>query len=80
MKHIDDGTFRREVEQLMRKSISTDYVVEILDMTIGYETVYEQIKKDVEETSAWEDEGYYNEDDIKLAIGRVLVDCFTNWS
>ena len=79
-KSIDRKEFRGQVERLLSKSISTDYVCEILDMIVGYETVYEQIKKDVEETSAWEDEEHYNEDDIKLAIGRAFIDCLTNWS
>lgn len=81
MKHIDDKTFRREVESIMRQSISTDYVGEILDTVylpysgdIATTTVYESIKRDVEETSAWADEGNYNGDDIKLAIGRVLIE------
>lgn len=80
MKHIDDKTFRREVESIMRQSISTDYVEEILDTVylpysgdITTTTVYESIKRDVEETSAWADGGNYNGDDIKLAIGRVLI-------
>lgn len=29
--------------------------------------------KNVLETSVWKDKGYYNEDDIHLAIGRELV-------
>lgn len=33
----------------------------------------EDIIQNVLETSAWEDEGYYNEDDIRLAIGRELM-------
>ena len=79
MKHIDDKVFRREVESIMRQSISTDYIEEILDTLYINEdesaiTIYSCIKRDVEETSAWADEGYYNEEDIKLAIGRVLVD------
>ena len=79
MKHIDDKVFRREVESIMRKSIGADYVGEILDTNYlpydgGIITVYESIKRDVEETSAWEDEGYYNDTDIKLAIGRVLLE------
>ena len=78
MKHIDNKIFRREVEDIMKKSISTDYIEEILDTFYLNEdasaiTIYSCIKRDVEETSAWQDEGYYNEDDIKLAIGRVLV-------
>ena len=33
----------------------------------------EDVINDVLEASAWEEEGYYNEDDIRLAIGRVLA-------
>ena len=33
----------------------------------------EDVIKNVKETSAWEDEGYYNDDDIRLAIGRELT-------
>lgn len=79
MKHIDDKTFRREVESIMRQSISTDYVEEILDTLyinedISATTIYDSIKRDVEETSSWADDGNYNGDDIKLAIGRVLIE------
>ena len=28
---------------------------------------------DVMTSSAWDDEGYYNDDDIRLAIGRTLM-------
>lgn len=33
----------------------------------------EDVIQNVMETSAWEDEGYYNDDDIRLAIGRELM-------
>lgn len=33
----------------------------------------EDVIKNVMETSAWDDEGYYNDDDIRLAIGRELM-------
>ena len=34
------------------------------------------IKTNVEETSAWRDEGCYNDDDIRLAIGRIIMGKF----
>ena len=72
-KKIQEKKFRLETERVMRKSIGSDYVGVILDRETGSgDTIFELIKEDVEETSAWEDEGVYNEDDIKLAIGRVL--------
>ena len=37
-------------------------------------TFMESVIDDVMCASAWEDEGYYNDDDIRLAIGRVFMD------
>lgn len=36
-------------------------------------TIMDEIIDDVLTSSAWEDEGYYNDDDIRLAIGRVIM-------
>lgn len=72
---IPDTDFRIEVEDIMRKSVSSDYVNDILDYeTNTGDTIFERIKEDVEVTSAWYDEQYYNDDDIKLAIGRVILE------
>ena len=72
---IPDADFRIEVETIMRKSVSFDYVNDILDHeTNTGDTIFECIKKDVEVTSAWYDEQYYNDSDIKLAIGRVILE------
>lgn len=45
----------------------------ILEQEDAENTLMEDIIQNVLETSAWEDEGYYNEDDIRLAIGRELM-------
>ena len=37
-------------------------------------TFMDAVIKDVAETSAWEAEGVYNDDDIRLAVGRVFAD------
>jgi len=52
------------IEKILRKAISDDYSSTILNFI--YDDVIEDIK-----TSADED---YNEDDVKLALGRVLID------
>lgn len=61
------------IEQLMQNSISDDYVGNIMQSVQNNETFVEAVIDDVIECSAWSDEGYYNDDDIRLAIGRVLI-------
>ena len=57
-----------QIEKLLRKAISDDYTGDILQ--IIFNDVLEDIK-----TAADVD---YNEDDIKLALGRVLLDRLEN--
>lgn len=65
--------FYVQVEELLRKACSDDYVKPILELeTNNGMTIFDEIKEDVELTSAWEEEAYYSLDDVKLAIGRVL--------
>ena len=61
--------------KLMLDSISDDYVNRILNHydETSKETFIDSVVRDVLETSAWEDEGYFTEDDVKLAIGRELM-------
>lgn len=53
-----------KLELFLRQSISSDYTRSIA------ESILEDVKEDIE-CSADED---FNEDDIRLAIGRVLMD------
>lgn len=55
---------------VMSKATSDEYAERILE----HDGFMEDVIADVMECSAWEDEGYYNEDDVRLAIGRVLID------
>lgn len=38
-----------------------------------YNAFVHELRNDVEESSAWNDNGVYNLDDVRLAIGRVLL-------
>lgn len=61
------------ITRIMQGGISDDYVNNILEhKNESGTTLMEDIVQNVLETSAYEDEGYYNNDDIKLAIGREL--------
>ena len=62
-------------------AVSSEYVRFILEHTEEDEygkkignTFMEDVIDDVMCASALDDEGYYNDDDIRLAIGRVLMD------
>lgn len=76
MMDIDRQDFRINVERILLGSISQDYIGDILDSPVSPkgETFYDKICEDVFYASAWIDEGYYNEDDIRLAIGRAILD------
>lgn len=72
-------TERKEIEfkvsEIMRSAVSSEYSRYILEQEddVTGNTFLEDVIKNVVETSAWEDEGYYNSSDIKLAIGRELL-------
>ena len=36
-------------------------------------TVMDDVMDDIKASSAWEDNGHYNDDDVRLAIGRVMT-------
>lgn len=70
-----------EVRMLLQNSVSSEYVRYILEDREKDEEEYgcvgntfmEDVIEDVRTSSAWDDEGYYNEDDIRLAIGRTVM-------
>ena len=64
-----------EVTEIMRSATSSEYARYILEQEdeVTENTLMEDIIQNVLDTSAWEDEGYYNEDDIRLAVGRELI-------
>lgn len=66
---------KNDIVNIMNRAISSEYINKILNQYdyISDETFIDAVIKNVLEISAWEDEGYYNEDDIRLAIGRELV-------
>lgn len=69
-KPIPMDIFTKELRQILSSSVGTDYAYYLAE---NEEFAFD-VKHNVEETSAWIDEGYYNDDDIRLAIGRVLLD------
>lgn len=69
-KNIPMNDFLGELKTILASSIGSDYAYYLANKD-GF--AYD-VKTDVEQTSAWNDEGFYTDDDIRLAIGRVLLD------
>lgn len=59
---------RADIRKILTLSISANYIKNILD------AIEEDIIRDVIVCSSYEEDGLYNENDIHLAIGRVLMD------
>lgn len=76
MRQMDEVERKRIewfVKWTMIKAMSEDYAVQILEHESGFGNAFmEDVIEDVMESSAWDEEGYYNQDDIRLAIGRVF--------
>ena len=69
MKHINRDLFRNELRTVLDVCIGSDYAYEL----VNNDEFFDAVIGDVELASAWQDEGYYNNDDIRLAIGRALL-------
>lgn len=64
-----------DIELLLQHAVSHDYAQVILNHKgEADETILDAIMQDVLDCSAWEESGYYNESDVRFAIGRVLME------
>lgn len=55
------------LDRNLKSAISDDYVYDIR------RAILDEVVADVMETSAYGENGTWNDDDIKLAVGRVLM-------
>ena len=69
MEHINAREFSEELKAILAASVGGDYSHYIA----SDDDFFFAVIQNVEETSAWMDEGYYTYDDIQLAIGRVVM-------
>ena len=69
---------RKELEMLVYEimvgATSSDYARYILEHTKKRRTFMDDVIDDILCASAWEDEGYYSDDDIRLAVGRIFLE------
>lgn len=72
----DRKDIERKITDTMLHAVSSDYVRYILEEKDGWSgnTFMEDVIDDVMCSSAWDEEGYYNFDDIRLSIGRILME------
>ncbi len=70
MKYINDRDFMEELLPILASCFGSDYAHYIARNN----DFYFAVKQNVEETSAWRDEGYYTDDDIRLAVGRTIME------
>lgn len=66
---INDRELFEELKPVLASSVGSDYASYIAEN----DEFFFAVKKDVEETSAWLDEGWYTDDDIRLAVGRAIM-------
>lgn len=66
---------REDIKLVLLASVSEDYVDAILEQkdTVRQNTLIDAVAEDVTVSSDLKNKGYYNNDDIRLAIGRELV-------
>ena len=74
MSKEDRKIIENEITQIMQSAVSSDYARYILEEEgeDGF-TFMDDVIADVITSSAWEDEGDYNDDDIRLDICRVFM-------
>ena len=76
MTEAERKELEKQIQEVLQKSVGSDYVRTMLE-TYSEPSCYslmEDIVDNVLETSGWYDEETYNEDDIRLAIGRVILE------
>jgi len=73
---MSEVILRCDIERILRNAVGADYMKLILEHeTENGNTICDIIAEDVKTSSAWASNQQYNDDDIRLAIGRVLLRC-----
>ena len=73
MENQNEKTFPSEsvwytVDNILKNFIDKDHIEDIID------EIFPDIVEDIKTTSAWEEEGYFNDSDVRLALSRALHD------
>ena len=65
---------KEQITELLITVCTDEYASQIA------EAIYESVKADVVENSAYEEDSSYSISDVKLAIGRELMDKYDLWT
>lgn len=57
------------INEMLSSAIGREYSERILN-----DKFMNDVIDNIIECSAWKENGYYNDDDVRLAIGRILID------
>lgn len=68
MEHINPNEISEIILRVIRR-VTDDYAREIAED----ETFINLVREDVEASSDWQEDGYWNEYDVVLAIGRTII-------
>jgi hypothetical protein len=76
MNKEEKKIIENEIRMIIQSAVSSEYARYILEHENEEteNTFMDDVIEDVMCASAWDEEGYYNDDDIRLSIGRVLID------
>lgn len=76
MNKEEKKIIENEIRIIIQSAVSSEYARYILEHENEEteNTFMDDVIEDVMCASAWDEEGYYNDDDIRLSIGRVLID------
>lgn len=76
MSKEEKKIIENEIRMIMQNAVSSEYARYILEHENEEteSTFIDDVIEDVMCASAWDEEGYYNDDDIRLSIGRILME------
>lgn len=76
MNKEEKKIIENEIRIIMYNAVSSEYARYILEHENEEteNTFMDDVIDDVICASAWDEEGYYNDDDIRLAIGRIFME------
>ena len=63
-----------EIKEIAQEYLSEAMTEEYATYLTDSRQFMNYVAEDVFESSAWEDEKYFNDDDVRMAIGRVILD------
>lgn len=75
MNNEEKKLIEHRITMILMNAVSSEYTRDILEHeNEQQDTFMEDVVEDVMCASGWDEEGYYNDDDIRLAIGRVFME------